>query len=74
MQKNVNNGFLRAAGLHLEGNCPYGANETLGLAEGCVSFSVTDATTSALGEEFIAEMDKAQADIVSGAIAVDTAF
>ena len=74
MQKNVNNGFLRAAGLHLEGKCPYGANETLGLAEGVVSFSVTDATTSALGEEFIAQMEQAQADIVSGAIAVDTAF
>lgn len=74
MQKNVNNGFLRAAGLHLEGKCPYGTNEMLGLALGGVSFSVTDTTTSVLGEEVIAAMEKAQADIVSGAIAVDTAF
>ena len=74
MQKNVNNAFLRAAGLHLEGTCPYGTNETLGLAEGGVSFSVTDATKTILGDEVIAEMEKAQADIASGAIAVDTAF
>ena len=34
MQKNVNNGFLRAAELHLNGKCPYGENEKLGLAVG----------------------------------------
>ena len=74
MQKNVNNAFLRAAGLHLEGKAPYGANEKLGLALGGVSFSVTDATKAILGDDVIAEIEKAQADIVSGAIAVDTAF
>jgi len=74
MQKNVNNAFLRAAGLHLEGTCPYGQNEKLGLEVGGVSFSVTDATKAILGEEFIAEIEKAQQDIISGAIQVNTAF
>lgn len=74
MQKNVNNGFLRAAGLHLDGTCPYGTNERLGLALGGVSFAVTDATKTVVGEDFIAEMEKAQEDIISGAITVDTAF
>ena len=74
MQKNVNTAFLRAAGLHLEDKAPYGANEKLGLALGGVSFSVTDATKAILGDDVIAEIEKAQADIVSGAIAVDTAF
>lgn len=74
MQKNVNNAFLRAAGLHLEGKAPYGENEKLGLALGGVSFSVTDATNTILGADVIAEIEKAQEDIIGGAIAVDTAF
>lgn len=74
MQKNVNNGFLRAAELHLNGKCPYGENEKLGLAVGGVGFAITDATESVLGKENLAEMAKTQENIISGTIIVDSAF
>ena len=74
MLKNVDNSIFRALQLHLEGALPYGAAESLGIAEGGVGLARNEVYEAATPAAVKAIVDAAEQKIIDGEITVETAF
>lgn len=74
MTKNLNQGFLDTAKKAVDGTLEYGQNYRLGLDGGYVGAAVTSATNATFSAEQLAQIEDIKAQIVSGAITVDTSF
>ena len=74
MLKNVDNSIFRALQLHLDGALPYGAAESLGIAEGGVGLARNEYYEAATPDGVKAIVDAAEQRVINGEITVETAF
>lgn len=74
MMKNVDLSIHRGIKLHLEGKCPYGQAEALGLKEGGVGVADNENYRKLVPEEFRNKIKELEQKIINGEIKVDTAF
>ena len=74
MLKNVDFSVIRAVGLHIAGELPYGTIENLGIPEGGVGLADNEFYQAATSDEIKAIMDAATAAVVNGDIAIQTVF
>ncbi len=74
MLKNVDNSIFRAVSLHLDGELPYGASESLGIPEGGVGLAKNEFYDAATSDDIKAMVEAAEAAVVNGDIEVQTVF
>jgi len=74
MMKNVDSSLFRALKLHIEGKLPYGSAENLGIAEGGVGIARNKYYDEYTPADVKAKVDEAEAKVLSGEVAVETAF
>ncbi len=74
MMKNVDLSIFRALKLTLEGKCPYGKAEALGIAEKGVGIADNRYYRTLVPEKFRKKIEEIQKLILEGKIKVDTAF
>ena len=74
MLKNVDNSIFRAITNHLDGTLPYGSSESLGIPEGGVGLAKNEFYDAGTPDDIKAMVEAAEAAVVSGDIAVQTAF
>ena len=74
MLKNVDNSIFRAITNHLDGTLPYGSSESLGIPEGGVGLAKNEFYDAGTPDEIKAMVEAAEAAVVNGDVAVQTAF
>lgn len=74
MMKNVDLSIYRAIKMHLDGTLVYGAAEVLGLAKNGVGVAENENYTKLVSEDVRNQMKEIEEKIISGEIAVGTAF
>ena len=74
MLKNVDNSIFRAITNHLDGTLPYGSSESLGIPEGGVGLAKNEFYDAGTPDDIKAMVEAAEAAVVNGDIAVQTAF
>lgn len=74
MMKNVDLSLFRAISLHMEGELVFGANESLGIAEGGVGLAVNEIYEANTPDNIKALIAAAQEAVVNGEIQVNTVF
>ena len=74
MMKNVDNSIFRGLQMHLDGTAPYGAAESLGIAEGGVGLARNKFYDASTPDEVKAIVDAAEQKVIDGEITVETVF
>ncbi len=74
MLKRVDNSLLRAVDMHVAGTLVYGAAENLGIAEEAIGLAQNDIYMNLISDEIRAEIEDIAGMILSGDIAVSSAF
>lgn len=74
MLKRIDNSLFRAVKLFLEGKCPFGSAESLGMAEDAVGLAENEIYTAGVPKEIRDKVAGVKAKLMSGEIKVSTAF
>ncbi|MBN7773373.1 BMP family ABC transporter substrate-binding protein [Clostridium aminobutyricum] len=72
--KNIDQAILRAVKMTIDGTCPYGETEALGMAEKAVGLADNDIYRGIVPQETIDKLDELQTKIQNGEIKVPSAF